>query len=85
MFCASSPVNQVTSGRNRLLISHGPGAAKTSDGVLDAYDNYRQMPEKLASSPLMGVVEIIHMPFVTPIAQRYLHLGNTLKNSLQPK
>jgi hypothetical protein len=35
--------------------------------------------------PLMGVVEIIHMPFVTPIAQRYLHLGNTLKNSLQPK
>ena len=33
----------------------------------------------------MCAVEIIHVPFVTPNAQRYLHLSNTPKFSLQPK
>jgi hypothetical protein len=79
MFCASSPVKQITFCRNRLPIFHWPDAANTSDGVFTAYDSYRQTTPKLAENPLIGVVEIIHMPFVTPLAQRYLHLGNTLE------
>jgi hypothetical protein len=61
------------------FFSHGPGAANPSDGVYHAYSYYRQPASKLAGIPLIGVVEIIHMPFVTPTAQRYLHLGNTLE------
>jgi hypothetical protein len=30
-------------------------------------------------------VEMIHRTFVTPLAQRYLHLSNTPEFSLQPK
>src|ERR1700758_3645200 len=72
MFCASTPVKQTQMGRDRLSFSHGPGAAFYLGQDSFCLLQLSADPKKLSGIAQMRVVEIIHMPFVTPLAQRYL-------------
>src|SRR3569833_2435759 len=85
MICASSPVEQSTVGRNRLPLSHGPGAAKHRTVLILPHFGYRQTPRKPRGELPLLAVEIKHRTFVTPLAQVYLHLSNSPEFRVQPK